>query len=43
MWSAPVAARSKVCVFGLSFARIACSNPTEGMDVYFFWVLCVVR
>ena len=29
----PVAARSKASVFGRSFAEIAGSNPTGGMDI----------
>jgi hypothetical protein len=39
----PVTGRSKVWVCGRSFAGIAGSNPTAGMDVCLLWVLCVVR
>ena len=39
----PVAARSKELVCRCLFAGIAYSNPTGGMDVCLFWVLCVVR
>ena len=39
----PVAARSKAYVYGRSPAEIVGSNPTGGMDVCLFWVLCVVR
>jgi hypothetical protein len=38
-----VAARSKAWVFGRSLAGIAGSNHAVGMNVSFFWVLCVVR
>jgi len=39
----PVAARAKACVYCRSFAAIAGSNPTGGMDVCLLWVLCVLR
>ena len=39
----PVAARSKVLVYGRASAEIVGSNPTGGMDVCLLWVLCVVR
>ena len=38
-----VATRVKVWVCGLSLAGTASSNPTGGMDVSSFLVLCVVR
>jgi hypothetical protein len=38
----PVAVRSKAEVCGLSIAKIAGSNPAEGMDVDIFCSLCVV-
>ena len=41
--SNPVAARSKVWVYGRSLTRIAGSNPAGGMDVCLLRVLCVVR
>ena len=44
MWRPiPVAARSKAWVYGRSLAGIVGSNPSGGMDVCLFWVLCVVR
>jgi hypothetical protein len=39
----PMALRSKVQVFDRSSAEIVGSNPTQGMDVFLLWVLCVVR
>jgi len=39
----PVAARSKAQVYGLSPTKTVGSNPTGGMDVCLFRVLCVVR
>jgi len=38
----PVAARSKEYVCGRSPAEIVGSNPTGGMEVCVFWVLCVL-
>jgi len=38
-----VAARSKAWVCGCSHARLAGSNPLRAMDVYLFWLLCVVK
>ena len=43
LWPIPVAARSKAWVCGYSFAGIAGSNSTGGMDVCLFCLLCVVR
>jgi len=37
------AARSKAWVCVRSPVGIVGSNPHESMDVYLFWVLCVVR
>jgi len=39
----PVAARSKTWVWGRLLAHMVGSNPTSGMDVVIFWMLCVVR
>jgi hypothetical protein len=39
----PVAARSKVWVFGRSLAGIAGSNPSAGMDVRLLLMMCVIR
>jgi hypothetical protein len=39
----PVAARSKVQAYVRSHAANIGSNPTGGMDVFLFCVLCVVR
>jgi hypothetical protein len=39
----PVAARPKAWAFVHSLAGITSSNPAAGMDVWFLWVLCVVR
>jgi len=33
----------KMWVYGRLFARIAGSNPSEGMDVCPLWALCGVR
>jgi hypothetical protein len=38
----PVAARSKLYVFGRSSDEIVGSNPTGRMDVSLLWVLCVL-
>ena len=38
----PVAARSKACVCGRSFAGIVGSSLAGGMDVCLLWALCVV-
>jgi len=39
----PVAARSKEWDCGRSIVGIMGSNPTSGMDIFLFCVLCVVR
>jgi hypothetical protein len=39
----PVGARSKASVYVRSLAEIVGSNPTEGMDVSFLSVSCVVK
>jgi hypothetical protein len=39
----PVAEGSKASVCGHSSAEIVGTNPTGGMDVCLFWVLCVVK
>jgi len=39
----PVAPLSKTCVYGLSLAGIAGSNPTGGIDFCLLRVLCAVR
>jgi hypothetical protein len=38
-----VAAQSKAYVCGHSFAGIASSNPSDGMDVSLLWLLSVVQ
>ena len=38
-----VAAQNKAWVCDHSLAVIAGSNPAGGMDVFFFWLFCVVR
>jgi len=38
-----VAAPSKASVYGRSLAANAVSNPAWSMDIFFLWVLCVVR
>jgi len=37
-----VTARSKACVYNLSLAGIADTNPAEGMDACLLYLLCVV-
>jgi len=39
----PATARSKANVCGRSLAGIAGSNPAEGMDFCFLWILRVAR
>jgi len=41
--SVPMAAPSKLWVYGLLFAGIAGSNPTGGKDGCLLGLLCVVR
>jgi hypothetical protein len=39
----PVVARSQAWVCGRSLAGIVGLNPADGMDVFLFFVFCVVR